>query len=83
MKWLKLREQADQEALETLVKEMQQLGWAKSPDTKERYSPYYIQFENDDQRIVIEWLEYVSFETEIVHGYVMISIAKFLEAVKL
>ena len=83
MKLVKLKEQKDKEALEMLIKEMEGLGWEKSPDTKERYTPYYIQFKNNDQRIVIEWLEYVSFETEIVHGYVMISIAKFLEAVKL
>ena len=83
MKWLKLREQKDKEALEMLIKEMEGLGWEKSPDTKEKFVPYYICFQKDNQRIVIEWLEYVSFETEIVHGYVMISIAKFLEAVKL
>jgi hypothetical protein len=88
MKWLKLREQADQEALETLVKEMKDLGWTKSPDTKERFVTHYIQFEKDEKRIVIEWNEFVSFKNDLtewsaVSGYVLIAITKYLQAVKL
>ena len=84
MKWFKLKEQKDQELLETFIKEMQQLGWEKSPDTKERFVPYYIEFQKGDGRIIIRWAEFVDFETDLtVHGYVLITITKYLQAVKL
>ena len=84
MKWLKKREQEDQQALETLIKEMKELGWEKSPDTKERFVPYYIEFVKDEGRIIVRWAEFVDFETDLtVHGYVLIAITKYLQAVKL
>ena len=45
MNWFKEREKIENEALETLVGEMKELGWEKSLDTKERYVPHYIRFE--------------------------------------
>lgn len=84
MKWIKESKEKDQQALEMLIKEMQQLGWAKSPDTKEQFVPYYICFERDTQRIVITYLEFVSFENvKTINGYVLIAITKYLKAVKL
>lgn len=84
MKWVKKREQKDQEALETLIKEMKELGWVKSPDTKECFAPYYICFEKYEKRIIITWSEFVSFETDLtISGYVLIAITKYLQAVKL
>ena len=84
MKWLKERKEKDQQALEMLIKEMEGLGWEKSPDTKEQFVPYYIEFQKDNQRIVITYLEFVSFENvSTVSGYVLIAITRFLETVKL
>jgi hypothetical protein len=81
---IKLREQKDKEALETLIKEMKELGWVKRPDTKERYVPHYIEFVKDDKWIVIEWNEFVIFGNNLtVNGYVLIAITKYLQAVKL
>ena len=87
MKWAKLREQKDREALETLIKEMGALGWTKSADTKERYVTHYIEFRKDEKRIIIEWNEFVSFKNDLtewstVSGYVLIAITKYLQAVK-
>ncbi len=83
MNWVKLREQKDKEALEILVNEMKELGWEKSPDTKERYVNHYIQFEKGEKRIVIEWNEFITFENILtVNGYVLIAITKYLQAVK-
>ncbi len=83
MKWVKLREQKDKEALETLVGEMKELGWVKSPDTKERYITHYIEFQKDEKRIIVEWNEFVSFENvSTVNGYVLMAITKYLQAVK-
>lgn len=71
-------------ALETLIKEMEELGWVKAPDTKEFFAPNYIYFKKDDKRIIITWSEFVSFETDLtVNGYVLITITKYLQAVKL
>lgn len=84
MKLVKLKEQKDKEALEMLIKEMEGLGWEKSPDTKEKFVPYYIEFQKDNQRIIITYLEFVSFENvSTVSGYVLIAITRFLETVKL
>jgi hypothetical protein len=78
------RLQQEQEALKTFIKEMKELGWEKSPDTKEQFVPYYICFERDTQRIVITYLEFVSFENvKTINGYVLIAITKYLKAVKL
>lgn len=76
--------QREQEALETLIKEMKELGWIKRPDSKECYIPYYICFEKDDKKITIQWLEFVSFDPALtVNGYVLIAITKYLQTVKL
>jgi hypothetical protein len=88
MKWVKKRKLEEEKALETLIKEMKELGWIKSPDTKERFVTHYIQFEKDKNRIVIEWNEFVSFKNDLtewsaVSGYVLIAISKYLQAVKL
>ena len=88
MKWVKEREKTEKEALETLIREMEELGWKKSPDTKERYVTHYIQFEKGKKRIIIEWNEFVSFKNDLtewsgVNGYVLIAITKYLQAVKL
>ena len=84
MKWVKKRKLKEKKALETLIKEMKELGWVKSPDTKERYVTHYIQFEKGENWIVIEWNEYISFSNNlIVTGYVLIAISKYLQAVKL
>ena len=85
MKLVKKRKLKEKKALETLVGEMKELGWEKSPDTKERY---VIQFEKGKKRIVIEWNEFVSFKNDLtewsaVSGYVLIAITKYLQAVKL
>ena len=84
MKWVEKRKLKEKKALETLIKEMKELGWVKSPDTKERYVTHYIQFEKGENWIVIEWNEYISFSNNlIVTGYVLIAISKYLQAVKL
>ena len=63
---------------------MKELGWEKSPDTKERWVTHYIEFQKDENRIIIEWNEFVSFENNlIVNGYVLIVISKYLKTVKL
>lgn len=81
MKWVK---ETGKEALETLKKEMGALGWTKSPDTKERYVPHHIEFQKGEKRIIIEWNEFVSFENvSTVNGYVLITITKYLQTVKL
>ena len=83
MKWFKEREQKDKEALETLVGEMKELGWVKSPDTKKRYTANRIEFENGEKWIGIEWDEFVTFgNNATVNGYVLIAITKYLKAVK-
>ena len=74
----------EKKALEKFVGEMKELGWVKSPDTKERFVTHYIQFEKGENWIVIEWNEYISFSNNlIVTGYVLIAISKYLQAVKL
>ena len=84
MKWVEKRKLKEKKALETLVKEMNDLGWVKSPDTKERYVTHYIQFEKDKNWIVIEWNEFITFGNDlIVNRYVLIAITKYLQAVKL
>ncbi len=84
MKWVKKRKLKEKKALETLVKEMNDLGWEKSPDTKERYVTHYIEFHKGEKMIVIEWNEFVTFGNDlIVNGYVLIAITKYLQAVKL
>ena len=84
MKWVKKRKLKEKKALETFVKEMNDLGWEKSSDTKERYVTHYIEFRKDEHRIIIEWNEFVSFGNNlIVNGYVLIAITKYLQAVKL
>ena len=84
MKWVKKRKLKEKKALETLIKEMEELGWKKSPDTKERFVTHYIEFQKDEKRIIIEWNEFVSFENvSTVNGYVLIVITKYLKAVKL
>ena len=83
MKWFKEREKIENAALETLIKEMEELGWIKRPDTKERYVPHYIEFVKDDHWIVIEWNEFVTFGNNLtVNGYVLIAITKYLKTVK-
>ena len=84
MKWVKKRKLKEKKALETLVGEMKELGWTKSPDTKERFVTHYIEFQKDEKRIIIEWNEFVSFENvSTVNGYVLITMSKYLERVKL
>ena len=84
MKWVEKRKLKEKKALETLIKEMKELGWVKSPDTKERYVPHYIEFVKDDKWIVIEWNEFVTFGNNLtVNGYVLIAITKYLKALKL
>ena len=83
MKWVKKQKLKEKKALETLVKEMKELGWVKSSDTKERFVTHYIQFEKGEKRIIIEWNEFITFSNNlIVNGYVLISITKYLQAVK-
>ena len=83
MKWFKEREKIENAALETLIKEMKELGWEKSPDTKEREVSHYIEFEKGDKWIAIEWNEFVIFGNNLcVNGYVLIAITKYLKAVK-
>ena len=84
MKWVKKRKLKEEKALKTLVGEMKELGWEKSPDTKERFVTHYIEFQKDENRIVIEWNEFVTFSNNlIVNGYVLIAITKYLQKVKL
>ena len=84
MKWVEKRKLKEKKALETLIKEMKELGWEKSPDTKERFVTHYIEFQKDEKRIIIEWNEFISFSNNlIVNGYVLIAITKYLQAVKL
>lgn len=89
MKQFNEKVQKELEALETLIVELKELGWVRSPDTKENFAPYYIRFEKDEQRIIITWSEFVLFETDsvsiglTVSGYVLIAITKYLQAVKL
>ena len=84
MKWFKEREKIENAALETLIKEMKELGWEKSPDTKEREVSHYIEFQKGEKRIIIEWNEFISFKNvSTVNGYVLIAISKYLQAVKL
>ena len=87
MKWVEKRKLKEKKALETLIKEMKELGWTKSADTKERYVTHYIEFRKDEKRIIIEWNEFVSFKNDLtewstVSGYVLIAITKYLQAVK-
>ena len=84
MKWVEKKKLKEKKALETLIKEMKELGWEKRPDTKERYVPHYIEFVKDDKWIMIEWNEFVTFGNNLtVNGYVLISITKYLQAIKL
>jgi hypothetical protein len=83
MKWVEKRKLKEKKALETLVGEMKELGWEKSPDTKERFVTHYIEFVKDDKWIVIEWNEFITFGNNLtVNGYVFIAITKYLKAVK-
>ncbi len=83
MKWFKEREKIENTALETLIKEMKELGWVKRPDTKERRVTHYIEFVKDDKWIIIEWNEFVTFGNNLtVSGYVLIAITKYLQTVK-
>ena len=83
MKWVKKRKLKEEKALDTLVSEMKELGWVKSPDTKERWVTHYIEFQKGEKRIIIEWNEFVIFGNNLcVNGYVLISITKYLQAVK-
>ena len=83
MKWVEKKKLKEKKALETLVREMNELGWEKRPDTKERYVPHYIEFVKDDKWIIIEWNEFVTFGNNLtVNGYVLIAITKYLKAVK-
>ena len=83
MKWVKKQKLKEKKALEKLVGEMKELGWEKSPDTKERYVPHYIEFQKDENIIIIEWNEFVTFGNNLtVNGYVLIAITKYLKAVK-
>ena len=83
MKWFKEREKIENAALETLIKEMKELGWEKCSDTKERYVTHLIQFEKGENWINIEWNEFVTFGFNLtVNGYVLIAITKYLQAVK-
>ena len=84
MKWVKKRKLKEKKALEKFIKEMEELGWTKRPDTKERYVPHYIEFVKDDKWIIIEWNEFVTFGNNLtVNGYVLLAITKYLQAVKL
>ena len=84
MKWVEKRKLEEEKALETLVGEMEELGWEKSPDTKGRYATNCIQFKKGENWIVIEWNEFITFENNLtVNGYVLIAITKYLQAVKL
>ena len=84
MRWVEKRKLKEKKALETLVGEMEELGWTKSPDTKERWVTHYIQFEKDEKQIIIEWNEFITFGNNLtVNGYVLIAITKYLKAVKL
>ena len=84
MKLVKKRKLKEKKALETLIKEMKELGWVKRPDTKERYLPHYIEFVKDDKWIMIEWNEFITFGNNLtVNGYVLMTITKYLKAVKL
>ncbi len=83
MKLVKLREEKDKEALETLINEMEKLGWEKTPDTKKRYTANRIEFEKGKKWIGIEWDEFVTFGNNLtVSGYVLIAITKYLQTVK-
>lgn len=78
-----MRKSIYEEALEKFVKEMKELGWMKSPDTKERFVTHYIEFQKGVKRIIIEWNEFVTFGFNLtVSGYVLIAITKYLQAVK-
>ena len=84
MKWVEKKKLKEKKALETLIKEMKELGWTKRPDTKERFVTHYIQFEKGEKRIIIEWNEFISFSNNLtVNGYVLIAITKYLQKVKL
>ena len=83
MKWVEKKKLKEKKALETLIKEMKELGWTKRPDTKERFVTHYIEFQKDEKRIIIEWNEFVTFGNNLtVNGYVLIAITKYLKAVK-
>ena len=83
MKWVEKRKLKEKKALETLIKEMKELGWVKSPDTKKRYTANRIEFENGEKWIGIEWDEFISFSNNLtVNGYVLIAITKYLQTVK-
>ena len=84
MKWVEKRKLKEEKALEKLIEEMKELGWEKSPDTKERHVTHLIQFEKGENWIDIEWNEFVTFGNNLcVNGYVLIAITKYLQAVKL
>ena len=84
MKWVEKKKLKEKKALETLIKEMKELGWTKRPDTKERFVTHYIEFQKDEKRIIIEWNEFISFSNNLtVNGYVLTAITKYLQAVKL
>ena len=84
MKWVEKKKLKEKKALETLIKEMKELGWTKRPDTKERFVTHYIEFVKDDKFIVIEWNEFITFGNNLtVNGYVLIAITKYLQVVKL
>ncbi len=84
MKWVKKRKLKEKKALEKFVSEMKELGWEKSPDTKERFVTHYIEFHKGEKRIVIEWNEFVTFGNDLtVNGYLLIAITKYLQTVKL
>ena len=84
MKWVKKQKLKEKKALEKLVGEMKELGWVKSPDTKERFVTHYIEFQKDENIIIIEWNEFVTFGNNLtVNGYVLLVITKYLRAVKL
>ena len=84
MKWVEKRKLKEKKALEKFIKEMKELGWVKSSDTKERFVTHYIRFEKDKNWIVIEWNEFVTFGNNLtVNGYVLMVITKYLKAVKL
>ena len=83
MKWVKKRKLKEKKALEKFVGEMKELGWVKSPDTKERFVTHYIEFQKDENIIIIEWNEFVTFGNNLtVNGYVLTAITKYLQAVK-
>ena len=84
MKWVEKRKLKEKKALEKFINEMKELGWVKSPDTKERYVTHYIEFQKGDKWIVIEWNEFITFGNNLtVNGYVLLAIAKYLQTVKL